>query len=263
MIADCRPSSRRGPSATSKSAGRSHYDSRTAALVGGRPCGSSPGVRPRTRVVARRSPAARGRAGPRLLAGGLLFMGGMRWSEVSALRWTHRVGATSPPAARRGVALQVPRLEAVGLPVSPTPWWRPATGEAARACEAQLGDETAAVREALRAFDELIGARDTGEVLAAVIADGPGWEGLGDLVVGSVESRLGGLQLFPPLHAARMLRTLTSRRSPAAEPFAGSGRRPAQRRLRRGRPASCGRTRDPGRNRWPSADSTGDAKRLA
>ena len=52
--------------------------------------------------------------------------------------------------------------------------------EAARACEAQLGDETAAVREALRAFAELgrslIGARDTGVALATVIADGPGWD---------------------------------------------------------------------------------------
>ena len=50
--------------------------------------------------------------------------------------------------------------------------------EAARACEAQLGDETAAVRESLRAFAELgralIGARDTGAALDAVIADGPG-----------------------------------------------------------------------------------------
>ena len=58
--------------------------------------------------------------------------------------------------------------------------------EAARTCEAQLGDETTAVREALRAFAELggalIGARDTGEALDAVSADGPGWEGLGDLV---------------------------------------------------------------------------------
>ena len=58
--------------------------------------------------------------------------------------------------------------------------------DAARACEAQLGDETAAVREALRAFAELgtalLGARDTGEALDAVIADSPGWEGLGDLV---------------------------------------------------------------------------------
>ena len=41
--------------------------------------------------------------------------------------------------------------------------------EAARVCEAQLGDETAAVREALRAFADLgtalIGARDTGAAL--------------------------------------------------------------------------------------------------
>ena len=58
--------------------------------------------------------------------------------------------------------------------------------EGARTCEAQLGDETAAVRGALRAFAELgralIGAQDTGEALDAVIADSPGWEGLGDLV---------------------------------------------------------------------------------
>ena len=49
--------------------------------------------------------------------------------------------------------------------------------EAARACEAQLADETVAVREALRAFADLgtalIGARDTGEALDTVIADGP------------------------------------------------------------------------------------------
>ncbi len=47
-----------------------------------------------------------------------------------------------------------------------------------RVVEAQLGDETAAVRESLRAFAELgralIGARDTGEALDGVIADGPG-----------------------------------------------------------------------------------------
>ena len=44
--------------------------------------------------------------------------------------------------------------------------------EAARTCESQLGDETAAVREALRAFAKLgralLGARDTGEALDAV-----------------------------------------------------------------------------------------------
>ena len=53
--------------------------------------------------------------------------------------------------------------------------------EAARTCEAQLGDETAAVRGALRAFAELgrapISAQDTGEALDAVIADSPGWGG--------------------------------------------------------------------------------------
>ena len=47
--------------------------------------------------------------------------------------------------------------------------------EAARTSEAQLGDEAAAVREALRAFAELgtalIGARATGEALDAVIAN--------------------------------------------------------------------------------------------
>ena len=99
------------------------------------------------------------------------------------------------------------------------------------ACEAQLGDETAAVREALRAFAELgtalIGARDTGEALAAAIADGPGWEGLGDLVAKAatlvstavsdpLKSRLGGLQPFPPLHAANAARwTLRRRRRPS------------------------------------------------
>ena len=47
--------------------------------------------------------------------------------------------------------------------------------EAARTCDAQLGNETASVRGALRAFAELgtalIGAKDTGEALDAVIAD--------------------------------------------------------------------------------------------
>ena len=68
--------------------------------------------------------------------------------------------------------------------------------EAARACEARLGDETAAVREALRAFADLgtalIGAWDTGEALdTAAIADGPGWEGFGDLVTKAAAGRLG------------------------------------------------------------------------
>ena len=57
---------------------------------------------------------------------------------------------------------------------------------AARTCETQIGNETAAVREALRSFADLgralLGARDTGAALDAVIANRPGWEGLGDLV---------------------------------------------------------------------------------
>ena len=79
------------------------------------------------------------------------------------------------------------------------------------------GVETTAVRGSLRAFAELgralIGARDTGEALDAVITDGPGWEGLGDLVAKAaaltntvVSDPLnhvsGGLQPLPPLHAA-------------------------------------------------------------
>ena len=105
--------------------------------------------------------------------------------------------------------------------------------EAARACEAQLGDETAAVREALRAFAELgrelIGARDTGEALDAVIADGPGWEGLGDLVAKAaalastaasdpLNHVLGGYSRFRR-YTPRMLRTLDIEASPAAEPL--------------------------------------------
>ena len=95
-------------------------------------------------------------------------------------------------------------------PGAPTHANHPA--EATRACEPQLGDETAALRESLRAFAELgralIGTRDTGETLDAVIPDGPGCEGLGDLVakasvlarhgrVGSVENHvLGGYSRF-------------------------------------------------------------------
>ena len=124
--------------------------------------------------------------------------------------------------------------------------------ETARACEAQLGDATAAVREVLRALcrsgTALIGARDTGEALDTVIADGPGWESLGDLVakaaacehrrVGSVESHVGGYSRFRS-YTPRILRTLDIEASPAAEPCwkrsafcAATGRR--------GRPASCG-----------------------
>ena len=105
--------------------------------------------------------------------------------------------------------------------------------EAARACEAQLGDETAAVRESLRAFaalgTALIGARDTGEALDAVIADGPGWEGLGDLVAKAaaltntvvsdpLNHVLGGYSRFRR-YTPRMLRTLDIEASPAAEPL--------------------------------------------
>ena len=105
--------------------------------------------------------------------------------------------------------------------------------EAARACEAQLGDETAAVREALRAFAELgtalIGARDTGEALDAVIEGGPGWEGLGDLVTKAaafastavsdpMNHVLGGYSRFRR-YTPRMLRTLDIEASPAAEPL--------------------------------------------
>ena len=105
--------------------------------------------------------------------------------------------------------------------------------EAARTCEAQLGDETAAVRESLRAFAELgralIGARDTGEARDGVIADGPGWEGLGDLVAKAaalastaasdpLNHVLGGYSRFRR-YTPRMLRTLNIEASPAAEPL--------------------------------------------
>ena len=90
--------------------------------------------------------------------------------------------------------------------------------EAARACEAQFGDETAAGREALRAFAELgtalLGARDADEALDAVIADGPSWRPrrpwsptkaaalASTAVTDPLNHVLGGLQPFPPLHAA-------------------------------------------------------------
>ena len=105
--------------------------------------------------------------------------------------------------------------------------------EAARTCEAQLGDETAAVREALQAFAELgralIGAQDTGEALDAVIADGPGWEGLGDLVAKAaalasaavsdpLNHVMGGYSRFRR-YTPRMLRTLDVEASPAAKPL--------------------------------------------
>ena len=105
--------------------------------------------------------------------------------------------------------------------------------EAARTCDAQLGNETASVREALRAFAELgtalIGAKDTGEALDAVIADGPGWEGLGDLVARAaalantvaadpLNHVLGGYSRFRR-YTPRMLRTLDIEASPVAKPL--------------------------------------------
>ena len=105
--------------------------------------------------------------------------------------------------------------------------------EAARTCEVQLGNETAAVREALQAFAELgralIGARATGEALDAVVADGPGWEGLGDLVAKAaaftntgvsdpLNHVLGGYSRFRR-YTPRMLRTLNIEASPVAKPL--------------------------------------------
>ena len=90
-------------------------------------------------------------------------------------------------------------------------WWRPTTGFVGSSGTKPLRSRVApGIAELGRA---LIGARDTGEALDGVIADGPGGDGLGDLCRqggracehdrgGSVESRLGGLQPFPPLHAA-------------------------------------------------------------
>ena len=104
---------------------------------------------------------------------------------------------------------------------------------AVRTCEAQLGDETAAVREALRSFanlgSALIGARDTGAALDAVIANRPGWEGLGDLVATAVALAntvaadplnhvLGGYSRFRR-YTPRMLRTLDIEASPVAKPL--------------------------------------------
>ena len=104
---------------------------------------------------------------------------------------------------------------------------------AVRTCEAQLGDETAAVREALRSFaalgNALLGARDAGAALDAVIADSPGWEGLGDLV--ATAAALAATVASDPLnhvlagysrfrrYTPRMLRTLDIEASPVAKPL--------------------------------------------
>ena len=115
---------------------------------------------------------------------------------------------------------------------------------AVRTCEAQLGDETAAVREALRSFaalgSALIGARDAGAALDAVIADSPGWEGLGDLVATAavlantvasdpLNHVIGGLQPLSPLHAAHAAHA-GHRGVACGQAVAGSRRRPAQQR---------------------------------
>ena len=102
-----------------------------------------------------------------------------------------------------------------------------------RTCEAQLGDETAAVREALRSFADLgsalLDARDTGAALDAVIATRPGWEGLGDLV--ATAAALANTVASDPLnhvlvgysrfrrYTPRMLRTLDIEASPVARPL--------------------------------------------
>ena len=104
---------------------------------------------------------------------------------------------------------------------------------AVRTCEAQLGDETAAVREALRSFADLgsalINAKDRGTALDAVIANRPGWEGLGDLV--ATAAALANTVASDPLnhvlagysrfrrYTPRMLRTLDIEASPVARPL--------------------------------------------
>ena len=73
------------------------------------------------------------------------------------------------------------------------------------------------------------GARDTGEALDAVIADRPGWEGLGDLVARAaalantvasdpLNHVLGGYSRFRR-YTPRMLRTLDIEASPVAKPL--------------------------------------------
>ena len=125
--------------------------------------------------------------------------------------------------------------------------------EAARACEAQLGDETVAVRESLRAFAELGRAlRDTGEALDAVIADGPGWEGLGDLVAKA--AALASTAVSDPLNHVLGATAVSAatRRECCARWTSRRRRRPSPcwkrsascaATARRGRPASCGRIR--------------------
>ena len=82
---------------------------------------------------------------------------------------------------------------------------------------------------AVRTRGDLIGARDTGEALDAVITAGPGWEGLGDLVAKA--AALASTAVSDPLnhvlggysrlrrYTPRMLCTLDIKASPAAEPL--------------------------------------------
>ena len=87
--------------------------------------------------------------------------------------------------------------------------------------------------EALRAFAELgtalIGARETGAALDAVIADRPGWEGLGELVAKAaalantaasdpLDHVLGGYSRFRR-YTPRLLRMLDIEASPVAQPL--------------------------------------------
>ncbi len=75
---------------------------------------------------------------------------------------------------------------------SPTRWWRPTTGSSAERTAkppgpAKRSSGTRRPQFASRSGHSPlwgtapIGARDTGEALDAVTADGPGWQGLGDL----------------------------------------------------------------------------------
>ncbi len=155
----------------------------------------------------------------RRLAEGVDVAAGRERSSGGVSRW--RSGPGGRRAVRRGLR-ELPDNRRLAI-----------LAEAARTSEAQLGDEAAAVREALRAFAELgtalIGARETGEALDAVIANRPGWEGLGDLVSRAaalantaasdpLDHVLGGYSRFRR-YTPRMLRRLDIEASPVAQPL--------------------------------------------
>ena len=171
--------------------------------------------------------------------------------RIASRGYAGRESATSPTGcaiSRTTAASRSSRsAPSSGRRSSPRRWWRPTTGSSAeriakprRICESQIGDETPAVREALRAFAELgtalIGARETGEALDSVTADRPGWEGLGDLVARAaalantaasdpLDHILGGYSRFRR-YTPRLLRMLDIEASPVAGdpvvlPFAG------------------------------------------